>query len=285
MITQRDKRKHRGLKKQSSELKRFAESVHLPYWTKSSFEDKDFFKQIHDLELDFCFVCAFGKILPLSFLNLFPDRCFNLHFSLLPRWRGAAPIQRALMSGDLETGVSLQVMTEELDAGDLIASQSFSIEKDDHSLSLFEKAFQVTEVLLGSSLLSYLKGEIQASPQGSQGLSYAKKIDKSLARLDWEEESLLIHNKVRALYLGPQMFCFFEEGKKRLKIYQSRINTQVDTTGFCPGEICQRDKKKLSITCGKGALDLLEVQKEGKKRQNIQDFLSGHFLKQGDRFS
>ena len=282
IITQPAKPKHRGQKKQASDLKQFALSHQIPYWTPLSCGEPSFLKEIQDLNLDFCFVCAYGKILPASFLNLFPSSCLNLHFSLLPRWRGAAPIQRALMAGDLETGISLQAMTEALDAGDVIAFKSFPIEDSDNSLSLFEKSFQATEVLLKESLGSYLEGKIQAVPQDSSKLSYAKKIDKTSAQMDWKEDSRIIHNKVRALYLGPQAFCFFAEKKsdkkesQRLKIYRSQINTQIDTTNFHPGEVCHIEKNKLSVSCGKGALDLLEVQKQGKKRQKIQDFLAGH---------
>ena len=315
IITQPDKPQKRGLKKQASELKQFALSHQIPYWTPISCGEPSFLKEIHDLDLDFCFVCSFGKILPRSFLDLFPKTCLNLHFSLLPRWRGAAPIQRALMEGDLETGVSLQVMTEELDAGDLIGSKSFRIEESDHSSSLFEKSFKLTEALLKESLSAYLKGEIKATPQDSLQVSYAKKIDKKSARIDWKKDCRLIHNKVRALYLGPQAFCFLggEKQGKRLKIYRSQINTQMDLegfysdfqsdfqsgfqsdfqsdfqsgfqSGFQPGEICQLGKTRLSIACGKGVLDLLEVQKEGKKRQRIEDFLTGHPFQLKDSLS
>ena len=331
IITQPDKPRDRGLKKQANALKKFAQSHQIPFWTPLSCGEPSFLKEIRGL--DFCFVCAYGKILPTSFLDLFSKRCLNLHFSLLPRWRGAAPIQRALMEGDLETGVSLQVMTEELDAGDLIGSKNFFIDESDNSLNLFEKSFEAAEVLLRESLLAYLEGKIKAVPQDSSLVTYAKKIGKKSAQINWKEDSKQIHNKVRALYLGPQAFSFFEEeqrmkgvgkeggleicsssslrpfsklrfpknhdqayesrknlpedkkkaGKKRLKIYRTQINTQTDTSGFNPGEICQAGKNSLSIVCGKGALDLLEVQKEGKKKQKIQDFLSGHSFQLGDR--
>ena len=329
LITQPDKPRDRGLKKQANVLKKFAQFHQIPCWTPLFCGESSFLKEIRGVE--FCFVCAYGKILPASFLNFFLNRCLNLHFSLLPRWRGAAPIQRALMEGDLETGVSLQVMTEELDAGDLIGSKKFSIEESDNSLNLFEKSFSAAEVLLRESLLAYLEGKIKAASQDSSFVTYAKKIGKKSAQINWKEGSKQIHNKVRALYLGPQAFSFFEEeqkgsgkeggleissssslrpfskqrfpknhlqayesmenlpedkkkaGKKRLKIYRTQINTQTDTSGFNPGEICQVGKNNLSIVCGKGALDLLEVQKEGKKKQKIQDFLSGHSFQLKDR--
>jgi len=344
IITRPDKIQGRGLKKQANVLKELALFKKIPYWTDHSFSDPSFLKEISDLNLNFCFVCAYGKILAIDFLNLFPERCLNLHFSLLPRWRGAAPIQRALMEGDLKTGVCLQVMKEKLDAGDLIASKSFPIEESDNALNLFEKSFKATEFLLQENLTAYLEGKINPLPQDSSFMTYAKKIDKESVQIVWTQSSIEIHNKVRALYLGPQAFCFFgqqgikklktphhsrnpspsqlknpnqkagsnqpespnqqvgssyklnhpnrnllenkkEAGKKRLKIYRSQINTQIDKTKFQAGEICQIEKNRLSVSCGKGVLDLLEVQREGKKRQKIQDFLAGHHFKLGDRLS
>jgi len=281
ILTKPDKVRGRGLKKKAQPLKELAQSQKIPVWTPNSCSDSQFLKEIRDF--DFCFVCAYGKILPLEFLRVFPERCLNLHFSLLPRWRGAAPIQRALMEGDSETGVSLQVMKEELDAGDIIASKSFPIDPEDNSLNLFEKSFVATKSLLEESLLPYLEGKIKTTAQDSSLSTYAKKIEKQQAQINWQESSQRIHNKVRALHLGPQAFCFLEETALRLKLYRSQINTQTPSRGFQAGEICEVEKNKLAVSCGEGVLDLLEVQKEGKKRQKIQEFLAGHPLKLKDK--
>ena len=281
LISQPDKARGRGLKKQPSPVKNFALLNHIPYWTPASCRDSAFLEDIKRLSADFCFVCAYGQILPLNYLKLFQKACLNLHFSLLPRWRGAAPIQQALMAGDLQTGVSLQIMTEKLDAGDIIAYKKFRIQAEDNSQTLFEKSLQAAEILLKESLFPYLKGELKAIPQDSSKAVYASKIDKKTARIKWGQENAVIHNKIRALFLGPQAFCFFKD--KRLKLYRSQISCQ-PALGCRPGEVCYVGKEGLSIACRKGALDILELKKEGKKKQGIQDFLRGHFIQLKDRF-
>ena len=282
LISQPDKAKGRGLQKQPSPVKNFAVLNQIPYWTPASCRDSSFLEDIKRLSADFCFVCAYGQILPLNYLKLFPKSCLNLHFSLLPRWRGAAPIQQALMAGDLQTGVSLQIMAEKLDAGDIIAYKKFCIQEEDNSQTLFEKSFQAADILLQESLFPYLKGEIKAIPQDSSKATYASKIDKKTARIEWEQENSIIHNKIRALFLGPQTFCFFKN--KRLKLYRSQISCQ-SALGYRPGEVCYVGKEGLlSIACGKGALDILELKKEGKKKQRVQDFLRGHSIQLKDQF-
>ncbi|MBC6415695.1 MAG: methionyl-tRNA formyltransferase [Bdellovibrionales bacterium] len=282
LISQTDKAKGRKLKKQASAIKKFALSNQIPCWTPSSFKDSSFLEDIKQISADFCFVCAYGQILSPSFLNLFPKSCLNLHFSLLPKWRGASPIQQALMNGDSKTGVSLQIMTEKLDAGDVIASQEIPIQSEDNAQSLFEKSFDVTQHLLKEKLLFYFQGKIKATVQNSLQATYAPKIDKKTARIEWNKENFVIHNKVRALVLGPQAFCFFKN--KRLKIYRTQISPHL-AGGFQAGEVYEVGKNKLSIACGKGVLNILELQKEGKKRQKIQDFLKGHFIQKKDCFT
>ena len=324
IISQPDRLRGRGLKKQGSIVSQFAHSKNIPLFLPETAKSSAFLNKIQEKECDFSFVCAYGQILPLNYLNLFPKGSLNLHLSLLPRWRGAAPIQRALMVGDKKTGVCLQVMTEKLDAGDIISSREFSIEKEDNAKSLFEKSLKETETLLSEKLLPYLEGKIQPWPQDSSQAIYAPKIDKKSAQIVWTESALKIHNKIRALYLGPQAFCFLEFKKpvqipyfrltlgpikisfslgalihslfkrprrnkqevirRRIKVYRSQISAQTNITGFHPGEVCQIEKNRLSVACGKGALDLLEVQKEGKKRQRIEEFLKGQNIKLKDSF-
>ncbi|MDE0091663.1 MAG: methionyl-tRNA formyltransferase [Oligoflexia bacterium] len=280
IISQPDRLKGRGLKKQSSAISSFALSKKIPLFLPES-QSTEFLNKIQEKKCDFSFVCAYGQILSLNYLNLFPKGSLNLHLSLLPRWRGAAPIQRALMAGDNRTGVCLQVMTEKLDAGDIIASREIIINKEDNAKILFEKSLKETEILLSEKLLSYLEGEIQPQPQDPSQATYAHKIDKPSAQITWTETATNLHNKIRALYLGPQAFCFLK--RKRLKIYHSQLINH-SFPDFSPGELCQIEKNKLVVACGEGALSLLEVQKEGKKRQGIEEFLKGQSLKLRDCF-
>ena len=353
IISQPDRLKGRGLKKQSSAVAGFALSKNIPLFRPKTSQSPDFLNKIQEQNCVFSFVCAYGQILPLHYLKLFPKGSLNLHLSLLPRWRGAAPVQRALMAGDQETGVCLQVMAEKLDAGDIIADRKITIKEEDNAKTLFEKSLKEAEILLNEKLIPYLEGRIQSRPQDSSQAVYAHKIDKKSSKIEWTKSVAEIHNKIRALVLGPQAFCFLEfrqpiqipylrltlgpvnlgcslrtlililgtlililrpinllgfmlatllailiyclyssirrqqkqeATRWRLKIYRSQISDQTDTTGFHPGEICRLEKNRLSVVCGKGALDLLEVQKAGKKRQGIEEFLIGQRLKLKDVF-
>ena len=280
VVSRPDALKGRGMKKQSSVVKNFALAKGYPVWTPRRADSADFLNSIAQKKCDFSFVCSYGQILPLAYLQLFPQGSLNLHLSLLPRWRGAAPVQRALMSGDQKTGICLQIMTVKLDAGDIVGQREFQIRENDNARDIFDQALIEMNVLLKEKLLRYLKGELEAHPQDSSQTSYAHKIDKATARILWKEPAFKIHNKIRALFLGPQAFCFFKE--KRMKIYRAKIVAE-SFSGFSPGDVCFLAKGKLFVFCGEGALSLLEVQKEGKRRQKIEDFLKGHNVKLRDR--
>ncbi|MCZ0933109.1 MAG: methionyl-tRNA formyltransferase [Oligoflexia bacterium] len=281
IISQPDRLKGRGLKKQSSAVAGFALSKDIPLFRPKTSQSIDFLNKIQEQNCNFSFVCAYGQILPLHYLKLFPKGSLNLHLSLLPRWRGAAPVQRALMAGDQKTGVCLQVMAEKLDAGDIIADRKITIKEEDNAKTLFEKSLKETEALLEEKLIPYLEGRIQPQPQDSSQATYANKVDKKSAQIVWTESALKLNNKIRALYLGPQAFCFLKG--KRLKIYHSQVINH-SLSDFSPGEVCHIEKEQLNIACGSGALSLLEVQKEGKKRQGIEEFLRGQTLKLKDTF-
>ena len=281
LITRPDVLKGRGLKKQSSILKSFVQKQRFPCWTPEKPDKPEFLEEILKQKCDFSFVCAYGQILPLAYLQLFSKGSMNLHLSLLPRWRGAAPVQRALMAGDKETGVCLQLMTTKLDAGDIIGQRKIKIEEKDNSQSIFDKALVETKSLLEKELVKYLNEEIQPQAQDHSKKTYAQKIDKKEGKIIWEESALNIHNKIRALFLGPQAFSFLKG--KRIKIYRSQI-VRDNFSDFLPGEICRVQKNQLIVACGQEALNLLDIQKEGKKKQGIEDFLKGSPLSLKDRF-
>ena len=172
-------------------------------------------------------------------------------------------------------------MTKDLDAGDTIGQREFTVEEENNAKDLFDKALKETKFLLKEELMKYLKGELKPHPQDHSKKTYAHKIDKPEAKILWEEPSLNIHNKIRALFLGPQAFFFFN--RKRIKIYRSK-NLKEGFSDFLPGEVCEVKKNKLFVACSEGTLSLLEVQKEGKKRQKIEDFLKGNSIRLKDRF-
>ena len=293
----------RGQKLQHSPIKLFTIEKGLPVWSPKNLSDPGFLTDLSKKSLDFCFVCAYGKIFPPAFLKLFPQTAINLHFSLLPRWRGAAPIQRALMAGDKKTGISLQVMSEELDAGPIIGQREFEIETQDNATSLFSKALIDSKSLLQKELVNYLKGELIACPQEHAKKTYARKIEKKEAKILWTKDSFTLHNQIRALAEGPQAYSSLKG--KRIKIHRAALAetsnfssskpsgsklsdfrlSDFKLSNFKPGEICFLSKNQLLVACGKGALSLIELQIEGRKKQTLKDFLNGYPLSLKDQFN
>ena len=271
----------RGMKKQCPPLQKFAEENGIPCWGPHQAGDPVFLKEIAQQKCDFSLVCAYGKILPLAYLQLFPKGCLNLHLSLLPRWRGAAPVHRALMAGDQKTGVSLHIVSEGLDTGDIVGQRQFFIKEEDNIQDIFHKSLREINFLLKKELMEYLRGERQGRPQDHSKKTYAKKIDKAEGSISWQEPASAIHNKIRALFLGPQVFSFLKG--QRIKIYRSKV-METGFPNFLPGEVCLVSKDKLFVACGEGALSLLELQRADKKRQQTKDFLNGFPLQLRDHF-
>ena len=282
LISQADKKKGRGLKLLSSPVSEFAKKNNLPLLTPKNINSEDSLQKLKHFNADFLFVCAYGQILSPKVLSLFPKKALNLHLSLLPLLRGAAPVERALMEGMKKTGCSLQIMTKDLDAGDIIGSRSFEIKEEDQALDIFKKSFEVSKDLIKKDLIEHLRGEKKALPQDEALKTYAKKLEKKEAKINWEKPALDIHNQIRALHMRPGAFSFL--GKKRLKILKAKV-VEEDFKDFLPGEICFEKEEKLFVKCGRYALELLELQLEGKKKQKVEDFLNSGLVKLKDKLS
>lgn len=282
VITKEDTfRSRRGLKIMGTPVKIFCQEQNLPL---KSFKDLSQVRGYFSPPALLAVVVAYGQILPSSFLSSFPRGGVNIHPSLLPRWRGAAPIERALMAGDKKTGVSLQVLSQELDAGAIIGKYEFPISKEDTALDVYQKAKKFSKVLLLKDLLFFLQEKIVPEPQkiNNQPLVYAYKIQKKECEISWKESASHIHNKIRGLNLGPAAFTFLKG--ERLKIYKSQLTEEEFAPEALPGSVLYSEKDRLTVACGKGALNLLEVQRAGRKRQCIEDFLRGVSIKEGDSF-
>ena len=248
---------------------------------------------------------GYGRILPASFLKAFPEGAVNIHPSLLPQWRGAAPVERSLMAGDKKTGVSLQIMAESVDAGDIIRQYEFPTEEEDTAREIYEKALKVSKILLFQDLPLFIKGEIQAKPQKGPP-SFAPKILKQEGKILWKEPARRLHNKIRALCQSSGAFTFLKNGE-RLKIFRSRIlpenpeffenwtrlssfakdaagkggdetNKSVLKAGGSPAPgslFLSENKRRLAAAAGKGFLELLILQKAGGKKLAAEDFVRG----------
>ncbi|MEL7027835.1 MAG: methionyl-tRNA formyltransferase [Pseudomonadota bacterium] len=228
------------------------------------------------LGLDVAVVVAYGLILPRAVLNAPRLGCINLHGSLLPRWRGAAPIQRAIMAGDDETGVQAMQMAPGLDTGPILMSEAVSIESDDTAGSLHDRLADVGAQLLPRVLAALESGGLEPTPQDSEGVVYAHKIDKSEARVDWTEPGLDLDRKIRGL--SPNPGAWFEADGRRVK---ALLSAPANGTG-APGEVLQADGR-LVIACGEGAVELKRLQQAGKAAQSAPEFLRGFPLAAGDR--
>ena len=280
VITRPDRQRGvRGLKKTGSPVKIFSQDKEWPLWTPETASSPAFIKDMARQNCDLALVCAYGQILPDSFFKCFSKGAVNVHPSLLPRWRGAAPIERAIMAGDTKTGVSLQVMVKELDAGDLIARKEFYIQDDDSALEVYQKAEEATQTLLWESLIPFAKGLIQPVPQKGE-VTFAGKIEKRECEIQWDKSAREIYNKIRALTLGPQAFSFFKG--ERIKMYRAKPLS--DTVSHSSGTVVSLEGGELIVACGKGALSLLEVQRPGRKKQNVPEFLRGFHITSGEKF-
>ena len=279
VITRPDRPHSRGLKQTSSPVRLFSEAKKLPLLTPKTFTPS-FLQQIAEQKCDLAVVCGYGCIVPSSFFDCFSKGAVNVHPSLLPRWRGAAPIERALMAGDKKTGVCLQVMTEQLDAGDIIGQKEFPIKEEETSLEIYQKAIQATEELLQNTLVAYVEGRIQPVPQTGE-VTFAKKIQKEEGLIHWNGAASSIHNQIRALSSGPQAFTFFKG--ERIKIYRSRPVSTSSTSS--PGRVIKSEQGEVTVACGqKEALSLLEVQRPGRRKQKVEEFLRGYPIAPGEIF-
>jgi methionyl-tRNA formyltransferase len=219
-------------------------------------------------------VVAYGLILPKLILDAFPFGCFNLHASLLPRWRGAAPIHRAILAGDSETGVMAMKMEESLDAGPIAMAERVAIGPDATTGELHDTLARLGADLMLRTLAALEKGQLQLTPQAAEGVTYATKIDKSETRIDWTKPWSMVHNHCRGL--SPFPGAWFEFGETgRIKVLRS---TKGEGAG-APGTVLD---DKLTIACGEGAVRLVELQRAGRQPMQADEFLRGMPIRRGE---
>lgn len=282
VVTQPDRPKGRHLKPQPSPVKLVAVEAGLPVLQPERARDPSFLQQLAEWRPELIVVAAYGQILPAAILNLPQFGCLNVHTSLLPRYRGAAPIQWAILNGDAETGVTIMKMDIGLDTGDILARRSTPIHPEDDSATLHNRLAEIGAQLLVETIPGYLAGVVVPMPQPSEGVTYAAKIKKEDGRIEWPQPAGAIWNRVRGLVPWPGAFCFLPSSTPpvMLKIWKATP----DAFEGEPGRVLRVDKHGCLVGCGQGSLRLLEVQREGGKRLTIQQFLAGCHLNPGDRF-
>ena len=254
----------------------FAEARGIPVRTPKGLKRAEAQDDFAALNADLAVVVAYGLILPKPILDAPRLGAINLHGSLLPRWRGAAPIQRALMAGDAETGVQVMRMEEGLDTGPVLISETVPILASDTASSLHDRLAAAGAPLLARGVALIEKGEARFTPQAAEGVTYAHKITPAEARIDWALPAREIDFKIRGLSPFPGAWCEF--GAHRLKVLDSRF----ENGAGAPGETLD---DRLLIACGEGAVRLLRVQREGKAPMAADDFLRGTPVPKGARLS
>lgn len=279
VLTQPDRRAGRGMALQPGPVKQLALRHALALHQPASLKAAEAQQPLRAAAADVLVVAAYGLILPQALLDIPPMGCINIHASLLPRWRGAAPIQRAILAGDAETGVTIMQMDAGLDTGPMLLRASIPIGDSDTTLSLHDKLAALGAAQVVEALRRLAAGGLVATPQPAEGITYAAKIDKHEAELDWRRPALELERAVRAFDPFPvAAACVFDAP---LKIWRARA----ETGSGAPGEILSADGKGIVVGCGAGVLRLLQLQRPGGKRLDAGDFLRGFALKAGLRFA
>ena len=272
----------RGQEVRPSPVQALAESLGLSVRTPASMRDPAEVEAFEALNLDAAVVVAYGQILPAGVLEAPRLGCFNLHASLLPRWRGAAPIQRAIMAGDAATGVQVMRMSEGLDEGPILLSQTTAIGPDDTGGRLAERLAGIGAGLLPRALAAAERGAVQETLQAEDGVTYARKIRSEEARIDWSRPAADVDRHIRGLSPFPGAWFMAparnadDRGPARVKALLSHV----EAGSGAPGQVLDDD---LRIACGDGAVRLLQVQREGRGVQDVESFVRGYPIQPGVR--
>lgn len=275
IFSQPPRRSGRGMKKNKTPVHSFADKKKIPVYTPKNFKSVDDINFIKNLNPDIIIVSAYGLLLPKEVLDIPKFGCLNIHASILPRWRGAAPIQRSIMSGDKETGITFMLMDEGLDTGKIIKKFPIKINKDKNAKFLHDELSFLASSNLIKTINDYIAGKINPFNQEEEGITYAEKIQKADCRLDWKsnaEEVLLL---VRALSPYPGAW-FLTKKNKRVKVLDAKIS--MTDNNFEPGEVTGG----LIVGCKDNAIEILSVQPEGKKIMDIEDYLRGNPISVGE---
>ena len=273
VYTQPDRPKGRGMKMVYSDVKEVALANDLPVFQPENFREEETVQQLRDLKPDICAVVAYGRILPQKVLDIPTFGCINIHASVLPRYRGSAPYQWAVLDGLTETGVSAMYLVREMDAGDIIEVSKTPIGENETAGELLDRLAILGADLLSKTLTWFAEsGKVPAIPQDCALVSYAPMLDKTMCPIDWNKTAQQVHNHVRGLHPWPVAITEIQGTK--FKIHETRI---VEGSGQ-PGQILELNKKGLVIACGEGAVEIRSLQADGGKRMAAPDYFRGHPL-------
>lgn len=278
VITQPDRPKGRGNKLAAPPVKERAQALGLSVYQPESVKDDGFLSMLAAFEPQVIVVVAYGRILPQTVLKLPPYGCINVHGSLLPRYRGAAPIQWAVLNGEPEAGVTIMQMDAGMDTGDMLLKGALPVQEDDTTGSLFEKLAQLGGALLVEALTGLEAGILQPEPQDEAMATYAPMLTKADEQLDWQKPAKVLHNQIRGLSPAPGAYTWWQQ--ERLKIWRSRAEKDTDGAAV-PGAVIEIAEDSFVIQTVSGALRVYEVQPAGKKAMPAKAFLNGAGLELG----
>ena len=280
-VSQPDKPKGRHAELQPTPVKKRAAELGIPVLQPEKANDPAFLGELRKLAPEVIIVTAYGKLLKKELLEIPPHGCINVHASLLPRWRGAAPIQWAVIEGDPEAGVCTMQMDEGLDTGDILMCARIIPAENETGGSLFDKLSVLGGELIVKTLAALEAGTLTRTPQAESGMTYAKMLTKDMGEIDWTEDAVKIERLIRGLYPWPGTYT--HTGGKLLKIHRALLPADMDTNalraGKVPGSAVVKDGRLFAV-CGSGILELTEVQPEGKKRMAASDYLRGYHPEQ-----
>ncbi len=278
VLTQPDRPAGRGMKLTPSPVKQVALEHGLPVLQPLTLKDETIQQTLAGYGAEVMIVAAYGLILPKAVLDIPPRGCLNIHASLLPRWRGAAPIQRAIQAGDAATGITIMLMDVGLDTGDMLVKEALNIESGDTALTLHDKLAEQGARLIVSALEKLEKGQLTREKQDDSQACYAAKLSKEEARLDWRRSAIELDRSVRTYNPFPVAQATLRGDTWR--IWQARP----EAGEGAPGVVLAADRQGVLVACGAGALRITELQKSGGKRLSAGDFLAGNPLSPGAVF-
>ena len=278
VVTQPDRPRGRGQRLTPGPVKDFALHHNLPVLQPERLKDEPFVSRVEAAGLDLAVVAAYGRILPASLLGIPRLGFINVHASLLPRWRGAAPVHRAILAGDRETGVTIMRVVPTLDAGPMLAKRAVAIEDDDTSVTLERRLAAVGADLLRETVNRLSSGRVDDEAQDDSAVTYASRLERSESRIDWGAPASVVHNQIRGLQPWPVAAVQFND--KRLLLLQSALDDR--THQSTPGTVLDVDRESFVVACGEHALRILRVQLEGRAPAAVREFLNGHRLQTGD---
>lgn len=287
VVTQPDRPQGRKLQLKPTPVKAAALEAQLTVFQPEKIRTEDSLRTIRDARPDLLVVAAYGQILPKALLDLPRWGCLNVHTSLLPKYRGAAPIQWSMLNGDAQTGVTIMQMDPGLDTGPILTQQATPIADTDDAISLHNRLAQIGSELLIQTIPAWVAGELRPQVQTEAGTCYARKIEKQDGLLDWRLPAKSLWNRVRGLVPWPGAFCLRSDRTdappQTLKIWEAVPESAVHSG--VGGEVVQVSSSGIVVRCGEGALRLLALQRDGGKRLPCREFLAGHPIQVGERWT